>query len=433
MARLRIHFAGTQTVVSLRGAETTVGRSNRCTIRLPDKRLAEVHFRIQEKSRGYRLKDDGSGLGTKVNGKNVYATTLRHGDEISAGGLRCVFLSERAVPVAPPADGVDAQYDESDETAPSRQKTNVGQLLLLVGAGVVALGVAGFLVLRTPPDQIAADLWKQARQTLAEARAEPATAREKLQEAADLLGRIFKEYRQTSVAGTAAIKLTEVRNVLRALSRVDAERKLADSGELDDEATLELRGRLGQLKLGGHPTVLREIDRIELDIQQRRTERLERRYAQAERKSRDHFVNERYSQAADTWRDLDMADYFMAKRVDSALADVLKRTSAEYRARLRLAGRDTDLDARIGLLEACRKIFSGTRHADDLQVRISALRARPMRRAGGTLDQRPPKTKKKRIHCNEPPYSPMSRISSRKKTRLPTSAMISTGLMARAT
>ena len=145
MARLRIHFAGTQTVVSLKGAETTVGRSNRCTIRLPDKQLAPIHFRIQEKSRGYRLKDDGSGLGTKVNGKNVYATTLRHGDEISAGGLRCVFLSERDVPVAPPADGVDAKYDESDETAPSRQKTNVGQLLLLVGAGVVALGVAGFL------------------------------------------------------------------------------------------------------------------------------------------------------------------------------------------------------------------------------------------------------------------------------------------------
>ena len=55
MARLRIEFRGAETVVPLTEDETTVGRSNACTIRLPDPDLAPVHFRITQKSKGFRL------------------------------------------------------------------------------------------------------------------------------------------------------------------------------------------------------------------------------------------------------------------------------------------------------------------------------------------------------------------------------------------
>jgi pSer/pThr/pTyr-binding forkhead associated (FHA) protein len=95
MARLKIRFQGTETIVPIQGAKTTVGRSGRCTIALPDPTVADVHFRIEEKSRGWRLKDDGSGIGTLVNDKPVFATTLEHGDVIRAGALVCVFLTEK--------------------------------------------------------------------------------------------------------------------------------------------------------------------------------------------------------------------------------------------------------------------------------------------------------------------------------------------------
>ena len=87
MARLQIEFRGAKTVVHLGHGTTTVGRSNSCTIHLPDPDLAEVHFRIQEKGGKFRLKDDGSGSGTRINGKEVFASSLDHGDVIEAAGL----------------------------------------------------------------------------------------------------------------------------------------------------------------------------------------------------------------------------------------------------------------------------------------------------------------------------------------------------------
>ena len=45
MARLKIEFRGAETLVSLARGETTVGRSNTCTIHLPDPQLAPIHFR----------------------------------------------------------------------------------------------------------------------------------------------------------------------------------------------------------------------------------------------------------------------------------------------------------------------------------------------------------------------------------------------------
>ena len=52
MARLRIEFSGTRTEVSLKGGAVTVGRSNRCSINLPDKSLAEEHFHLTARQCG---------------------------------------------------------------------------------------------------------------------------------------------------------------------------------------------------------------------------------------------------------------------------------------------------------------------------------------------------------------------------------------------
>ncbi|MGH7162284.1 MAG: FHA domain-containing protein, partial [Planctomycetota bacterium] len=101
MARLKIAFRGAETVVALAGERTTVGRSNRCTITLPDPALADVHFRIDRgDDGGFRLRDDGTGAGTRVNGRPVYATALGHGDVIEAGALLCVFLEGEDAPAA---------------------------------------------------------------------------------------------------------------------------------------------------------------------------------------------------------------------------------------------------------------------------------------------------------------------------------------------
>ena len=98
MARLRIEFCGTTTVVPLPEV-TTVGRANDCTIVLPDRSLSGVQFKIRLKSKGFQLKHGGAGS-TRVNGRETYATTLSDGDVIEAGTVLCVFLEEAGPPRA---------------------------------------------------------------------------------------------------------------------------------------------------------------------------------------------------------------------------------------------------------------------------------------------------------------------------------------------
>jgi len=396
MARLRIEFGGTSTEVLLQDVETTVGRSNRCRIHLPDPRLADIHFRIQEKSRGYRLKDDGSGTGTRVNGKKVYATTLKHGDVIQAGGVRCTFLT-REDEEEPRAARRPAPREPERGVAPPPAAKHTS-LYVFSAIGVIAVAAVGYLLLRESPDEAAKLLWKEAQRCIADART--GAAREDLAAAEAVLVRIRTEYGRTRIAGAAAVALGEARRTLKTLDVLDQESERLAADKLDEPGEQEAYARLGRLKTNTHPVVVRRIANLEQKLKERRQQRLMETFRAAERKAQELIAAERYADAVRVWRDLEVGDYSLRKRGEKALVDLGKRISEEYRDRLRVAGRGDDLDARIAMLEACRPVFKGTRHADDLEVRVSALRARKIQREVVVLRQ---KERKKRTRPERKP------------------------------
>jgi uncharacterized protein YkwD len=364
VARLRIEFRGAETVVSLKDGETTVGRSNRCTIHLPDPGLAPVHFRIRRRGGGYQLKD-GSGIGTHVNGKPVYATTLRHGDAIEAGGLHCTFLAEAEAPAPAPA-----RPPPPPPPAPRDLR-----VFLWAGIGAVVVLAAVFLLLSKSSEKEAQVVWQKARRELDDSRIQLNEAVPRLRRAVELLERIDRDYPGTRVAGIASAALLDARDTLDALRRLDVEEKAAGD-TIDEEAAQDAFTRLAKLKEGAHPAVVKRAERLIEDLKQARVARNEGRFAAARREAASFMADKRFAAALRLWKEYEVADYLYRKRADRELKAVKSKVATEYRAVLKLAGRSPELDGRIGLLEASRGTFKGTPHAEDLEVRISALRAR---------------------------------------------------------
>ncbi|MCK6461819.1 MAG: CAP domain-containing protein, partial [Planctomycetes bacterium] len=126
---------------------------------------------------------------------------------------------------------------------------------------------------------------------------------------------------------------------------------------------------------------------VEEALRNARTARVERRFAKAEEEARGHIAARRFGEALRVWREFPEVDYVYRERAERARADVAHRIAEEYRGLLKLAGQSDDIDARIDLLEASRTVFVGTPQAEDLEVRIAALRAR---RASALLAAKPP-------------------------------------------
>jgi len=388
MARLRIEFRGSATVVSLKHGATTVGRSNRCTIALPDPTLAEIHFRIEERSRGYRLKDDGSGSGTRVNGKTVFATTLQDGDVIEAGALRCEFLSEVAAAPAPREPRPQPEHEAAPAAMnglaeraarPVARRDRTG-LLVGVAVVVVAAAIGIYLWRDNVAEKEAARLYREAVDWMTQARDEPARADELLEKSAAQLERLRREYPSSRVAGTAEISLAEARRIRTTIEAVeDVGRSIAANPT--DAQLDEAWRKLASLRDVAHPAIESAAMAVDASIRAARVSRLDAQYDSAAAKAEQLAGNRQFGPALAVWDDFTIADFAYRRRAAEAREALARRIDDEYRGVLRLAARNDDIDGRIGLLEASRDTFRGTRQAEDLEVRISALRARRDRQA----------------------------------------------------
>lgn len=77
----------------LAGDEVTIGRDEKCTIVLQDKRLSAVHALLGRRFGSYHISDCHSANGTQVNNRYITEeTTLAHGDQIALG--QCLFRFE---------------------------------------------------------------------------------------------------------------------------------------------------------------------------------------------------------------------------------------------------------------------------------------------------------------------------------------------------
>ncbi len=84
--------AGTEVVIDRR--ETVIGRNAGADISLPDDTLSGVHAAIELGLAGFRIRDLGSTNGTFVNGTQVHATDLKHGDRITLGEHTLQYLQQ---------------------------------------------------------------------------------------------------------------------------------------------------------------------------------------------------------------------------------------------------------------------------------------------------------------------------------------------------
>src|SRR6266436_1070093 len=100
MAHLIVnHAAGAPDRVPLSRLKTTIGRSARSDVCIPDAFASRLHAEIRQEGDSYWLHDLGSANGTRLNGSNVTATLpLYAGGEIQIGETRIQFEHDMQLP-----------------------------------------------------------------------------------------------------------------------------------------------------------------------------------------------------------------------------------------------------------------------------------------------------------------------------------------------
>jgi Nif-specific regulatory protein len=113
--------------VELGDAEVSIGRDSSNTVRVADALLSRRHCAARRAGEGFVLVDLDSLNGTFVNGRPVREHALAHGDEISIGESRIVFLSGDAE--VPAQDSNPVELSERSMTARSTVRLKVSDVL----------------------------------------------------------------------------------------------------------------------------------------------------------------------------------------------------------------------------------------------------------------------------------------------------------------
>ena len=111
-------------------AEITIGKDARRQICLPGAKVSRLHCQLVRTGAGWRAEDQGSTNGLFVNGERAEARDLRHGDRLTLGEYRLVFLVGD-VPSAEPgqravAGGAYADFQPQPAASPALPGTRAG-------------------------------------------------------------------------------------------------------------------------------------------------------------------------------------------------------------------------------------------------------------------------------------------------------------------
>jgi pSer/pThr/pTyr-binding forkhead associated (FHA) protein len=136
-ARLLVRSGpGAGTVVAVSGDETRLGRGRENDLMLPDISVSRRHALLRRDAGGYVLIDQGSGNGTRVNGRVVEEARLHTGDRILLGDAVVEFLEAGEVAVRGPED--DARAPRSWRGASSAAWAAAAGIVLVASAAAVA-------------------------------------------------------------------------------------------------------------------------------------------------------------------------------------------------------------------------------------------------------------------------------------------------------
>jgi hypothetical protein len=130
---------------------TTIGRGEGNVLVIPDISVSRQHSRLEKQAGRWVVLDQGSGNGTRVNGKPIDRYPLQHGDEIEMGDTKLKFVEPGGVLVkgakafAPPRFGSDAAEITGSKTPAKSALKNRVPLYLAIGAALCIVFAAGLV------------------------------------------------------------------------------------------------------------------------------------------------------------------------------------------------------------------------------------------------------------------------------------------------
>jgi predicted component of type VI protein secretion system len=141
-ARLLVRSGpGAGTVVAVSGDEIRLGRGRENDLVLPDISVSRRHALLRQDAGGYVLVDQGSGNGTRVNGRVVEEVRLHTGDRILLGDAVVEFLEAGEIAVRGPRH--DARAPRSwRRTSSAAAWAAAAGIVLVASGGAVDLAVA---------------------------------------------------------------------------------------------------------------------------------------------------------------------------------------------------------------------------------------------------------------------------------------------------
>jgi hypothetical protein len=112
----------------------SIGRGETCAVRLEGRHVSRIHARLERRTDGMLIKDNGSRNGIFVNGQNVREAILRPDDQVEIGEHVLVFDATKDPEKLPRAAAIDSV---ADPFAPGEPDERL-QKLLGVAAALVA-------------------------------------------------------------------------------------------------------------------------------------------------------------------------------------------------------------------------------------------------------------------------------------------------------
>ena len=242
-------------------ALTTIGRGSDNVLVIPDISVSRQHSRLEKQGERWVVLDQGSGNGTRVNGKSIERYPLQHGDEIEMGDTRVRFMEPGGVvvkggKVSSPA--VPRLEVTGNKIPPKNSLKKRGPLYAAIGLALAIVLAAG-LIKKQRQDAADAEAAAQGAESreFAQKRFQEgvallkqgkwAEARDKLKIAAELNGQDPEIARYLESAENEAPRAQQLAAARAALARKDyAGARGALAGVPEDSALAEAAHELSQ-------------------------------------------------------------------------------------------------------------------------------------------------------------------------------------------
>ena len=227
--------------IPLGEGSTAIGRGEGNKVVIPDISVSRRHVRVERESGRFVLYDEGSGNGTRVNGKSIDRHPLEDGDELELGDTRALFVEPGAVSRKPLAEETAAPLESKFRKRIPIYVALLFALALILGAGMLRQAKRQRLEAETQRQRDEAKTLAQQRFQEGTALLEEgkwAEARDKLKIAAELDAQDAEIGRHLEMAEVEAPRAEALSRAKAALARKDFDGARAELASIPADSAL---------------------------------------------------------------------------------------------------------------------------------------------------------------------------------------------------